>query len=143
MQYNVIVVFDENKTRVLMCRRRKDPYKGLLNLVGGKIEKDEDHIDAAYRELWEETAITKKQIHLIHVMDFTYVLEDGFLEVYAGTLYRDVLVSGTENKLIWVDVNEDFSDTSRFAGYGNIYHMMNYIKAFAPQIEAEEKLQPK
>jgi 8-oxo-dGTP diphosphatase len=58
-----------------MCRRKKNPYKDLLNFVGGKIEPGEDHMDAAYRELWEETAIRKSDIRLTHVMDLSYALE--------------------------------------------------------------------
>ena len=32
--YNVIAVFNENADKMLMCKRRKNPYKGLSNLVG-------------------------------------------------------------------------------------------------------------
>ena len=35
---NVIVVFDKELKNVLMCKRTKEPYKGLYNLVGGKLE---------------------------------------------------------------------------------------------------------
>mgnify|MGYP002676872087 CR=1 FL=1 len=70
--YNAIVVFNENADKMLMCKRRKNPYKGLFNFVGGKIELDESGIDAAYRELEEETAITQNDIVLTHLMDFTY-----------------------------------------------------------------------
>ncbi len=38
--YNVILVFSNNFDRLLMCKRKKDPYKGLNNLVGGKSEKN-------------------------------------------------------------------------------------------------------
>lgn len=58
--YNAIVVFNEDADKMLMCKRRKNPYKGLSNFVGGKIEENEDRLEAAYRELEEETAITKK-----------------------------------------------------------------------------------
>lgn len=34
---NVIWVWNPAADKVLMCKRRKDPYKGLYNLVGGKI----------------------------------------------------------------------------------------------------------
>mgnify|MGYP002509000193 CR=1 FL=1 len=49
-----------------------DPYKGLINFVGGKIEPNENGEDAAYRELLEETGITRSDISLVHLMDFTY-----------------------------------------------------------------------
>ena len=60
--YNVIVVYNENADKILMCKRKKDPYKGLANFVGGKIEKNENGLDAAYRELEEETTITKDEV---------------------------------------------------------------------------------
>lgn len=53
--YNAIAVFNETSDKLLMCRRKKDPYKGLSNFVGGKIELNEDSLMAAYRELEEET----------------------------------------------------------------------------------------
>ena len=36
---NVIVVFDNKLENTLMCKRTKEPYMGMYNLVGGKIEK--------------------------------------------------------------------------------------------------------
>jgi 8-oxo-dGTP diphosphatase len=41
MKYNVIIVFNKDFDKLLMCYRRKEPFKGLYNLVGGKFEKDE------------------------------------------------------------------------------------------------------
>ena len=63
--YNLIVVFDERRERVLLCRRRKEPYKGLLNFVGGKIEPGEEGLAAAYRELREETGLEAGQLILL------------------------------------------------------------------------------
>ena len=36
---NLIVVFNKNLTESLFCIRAKEPYKGLYNFVGGKVEK--------------------------------------------------------------------------------------------------------
>lgn len=131
MRSNVILVFDREKKKVLMCRRRKPPYQGLLNLVGGKVEPGEESGHAAYRELWEETAITREDITLINIVNYTFPLmaDDGqayVLEGYAGILSRDVDIHGDENELMWISAAEDFSDTSRFAGHGNIAHMVKY-----------------
>lgn len=125
--YNAIVVFDKMADRLLMCKRSKAPYKGLLNFVGGKIEKNEDGIVAAYRELEEETAITSDDIELSHLMDFTYYWESFYLEIYVGRLTREVSVHGDENELVWVNADEDFFDTARYAGDGNIGHIMRQI----------------
>lgn len=126
-QVNVIAVFNEAADQLLFCERRRDPYKGLLNLVGGKIEPGEDHLDAAYRELWEETAITREDIRLIHLMDFRYYLEDTLLEVYAGRLNKPVEVRGDENELRWLGTEQDFF-SSGFAGEGNMGHIMEIIR---------------
>ena len=56
--YNVITVFDSSAEKILMCKRKKNPYKGLSNFFGGKIETYENGFHAAYRELEDETAIT-------------------------------------------------------------------------------------
>ena len=41
MDVNLVIVFNKNRDKVLMCQRRKDPYKGKLNFVGGKVQKGE------------------------------------------------------------------------------------------------------
>ena len=74
--YNVIVVYNEAVNKLLMCKRTHEPYMGLSNFVGGKIEPGEDGLTAAYRELEEETAITRADITLTHFIDFTYHLDD-------------------------------------------------------------------
>ena len=69
---NCIVVFNKDKTAVLFCERQKDPYKGRLNFVGGKLDPGEDSETAAYRELQEETGIGRREIRLYRLMDLTY-----------------------------------------------------------------------
>lgn len=126
--YNLIAVFNETEDKLLMCKRKKNPYKGLANFVGGKIEKDEKGIDAAYRELQEETAITREDIQLSHVMDFTYYQENFFIEVYAGSLNKEVEIYGDENQLFWLNLDENFFDESKYAGNGNIGHILKVIE---------------
>lgn len=126
--YNIIAIFDETEEHLLFCRRRHDPYKGLLNFVGGKIEEGEDGLVAAYRELEEETSITADDIRLTHFMDLTYHMEGFFLEVYVGKLNRPVEVAGEENDLCWSSLDHNFFDSSRYAGQGNIGHILNMIR---------------
>lgn len=127
-QYNVIVIFDKSMKKILMCKRTKEPYIGMYNLVGGKIEKENDGLNEAYRELVEETNITKDDIELIHFMNLTYVKWDKELEVYYGVLNKDVELIEEVNKLEWVDINENFFDMTRYAGEGNIGHIIEEIK---------------
>ena len=125
--YNLIAVYNKSDDRILMCVRKKDPYKGLSNLVGGKIEKGEESEAAAYRELFEETSITYEDIKLHRLMDFSYPFDDCYVEVYAGRLNKDVQVSGDENDLYWSTLECDFFDMSKYAGEGNIGHILVHI----------------
>ena len=126
--YNVVAVFSPDRQTMLMCKRVKDPYKGLFNMVGGKIESGEDGYTAAYRELFEETGITKKDIRLVHLMDFSYPLCDEYVEVYVGGLNRDVTLREEKNPLLWINTDKNFFDMREFAGEGNIGHIMEHIK---------------
>ena len=107
-------------------------------MPGGHIEDGEDHLDAAYRELYEETAITRDDVELTHFMDFTYHLHGMVIEVYFGILRHEVEVHGEENDLYWLPLTENFFDYDRFAGDGNIGHIMRLLKARYPETKTEE-----
>ncbi len=124
-KYNCIVVFNKTKTSVLFCKRQKDPYKGLYNFVGGKVEPGEDSEHAAYRELQEETGITRKQIRLYHLMDIRYYYQAFDLELYVGMLFEDAVLKEETNPLLWLPLDQDFTDKDRFAGEQNIAHIIN------------------
>ena len=111
-----------------MCKRTKEPYKGMYNLVGGKIEKENDGLNEAYRELKEETNISKKDIELIYFMNMTYVKWNKELEVYYGILNRDVKLVEEVNSLEWMPINDNFFDIEKYAGEGNIGHIIEEIK---------------
>ena len=125
---NVVLVFNKEKDKILMCKREKNPYKGLYNLVGGKLEEGENELDGAYRELEEETGITSSDISLKHIMNFDYKLLDMELELFAGRLNKDKELIEEVNKLYWIDANENFFDMNKFAGEGNIGHMLKHIE---------------
>ena len=122
---NCIVVFSREKDAVLFCRRKKEPYAGLFNFVGGKVEADESSEDAAYRELLEETGIGREQIFLYRLMDITYYHQKFVLEIYVGKLDEDVLLREEKNPLLWIPLTENFADPDRFAGEQNIAHIIN------------------
>ena len=127
-KYNVIVIFSRNIDKTLMCKRTKEPYMGMYNLVGGKIEKENDGLNEAYRELEEETNIKKEDVELIHFMNLTYVKWNKEIEVYYGILKKEVTLIEEVNKLEWVDVNDNFFDMTKYAGEGNIGHIIEEIK---------------
>ena len=122
---NCIVVFNKDKDKVLFCKRKKEPFKDRLNFVGGKVEPGEISENAAYRELQEETGISRRQIRLYRLMDLTYYYQDLILEIYVGRLNEDVVLKEETNPLLWLPLDEDYTDRERFAGEQNIAHIIN------------------
>lgn len=127
---NVIAVYHPQEEKILMCLRAKDPYQGLYNLVGGKIESGEEGLESAYRELEEETGIGNDAIQLTHLMDFEYFMSDIELQVYVGKLNREIELVEEKNKLFWISTKENFFDMEKFAGEGNIGHILEQVKIY-------------
>jgi len=57
-------VITDGKKRVLACERYK--IRGAWQMPQGGIEEGEEPLDAAYREVEEETAITRERLELVH-----------------------------------------------------------------------------
>ena len=127
---NLIVVFNNDLGKVLFCIRAKQPYKGLYNFVGGKVEDGETNDDAAYRELFEETGISNKDIELDHFMDLNYFKYGNNLQVYYGILKHEVTLVEERNKLEWVDINDELLNNSKFAGNYNVPHIIRQVKVY-------------
>ena len=127
---NLIVVFDADLKKVLFCIRAKEPYKGLYNFVGGKVEENETNDEAAYRELYEETGISNKDIELDHFMDLNYFKYENNIQVYYGVLKHEVTLVEENNKLEWVTLSDELLDNSKFGGNYNIPHIIRQIKVY-------------
>ncbi len=134
-KFNIIIVYNYNSTKILMCKRKKEPYKGKLNLVGGKVEENEEEFNAAYRELNEETGIRKEDIILKHLMDFNYTLQDMQLQVYIGKLKKQIELVEEINELLWIEATSNFWNLDKFAGDGNIWHMIKYADNYKNELE--------
>lgn len=128
--YNLIVVYNHKADKILLCERLKEPYLGLYNFIGGKIETGESSLSAAYRELFEETGIKEGDIKLVRLMDFVYFLQNCYVEVFAGRLNSNIKVGGEENRLFWHDSDINFFDPIKFAGEGNMGHIIEQIKMY-------------
>lgn len=127
---NLIVVFNKDLSNCLFCIRAKEPYKGMYNFVGGKVEEGENNDDAAYRELFEETGISNTNIKLEHFMDLNYFKYENNLQVYYGILENEVKLVKEKNKLEWVKIDDGLLNNDKFAGNYNIPHIIRQIKVY-------------
>lgn len=135
---NCSVIFNPKKDKVLFCKRMREPYKGLYNFIGGKVEEGESSLVAAYRELKEESGIGRGDVCLFRLMDFIYYTQDIVLEIYVGRLQRDVALIEEINPLEWLPLTEDFADSNRFAGDRNIAHIISVAMKFPLEEKAQK-----
>ena len=64
----VVFAFFDEKTNLLLIKRKNEPFKDKWAFPGGFIEMDEDLQTAAARELQEETCL--KNVHLTQLHTF-------------------------------------------------------------------------
>lgn len=71
-----IVLFDrnpeydqDNETEVLLVKRKNDPFRGSWVFPGGFVEYGERTLEAAFRELKEETSIERRYLSFVGIFD--------------------------------------------------------------------------
>lgn len=62
-----IFTVDAGITKVLLIKRKNEPYKDMWALVGGALYNNEDLTDGVYREIYEKTGIKDIDIYFANV----------------------------------------------------------------------------
>lgn len=67
-----VVIFSilDEKLKILLIRRKNWPYEGMWAIPGGFVKMDESLEQAAYRELAEETGVTREDVYLEQLYTF-------------------------------------------------------------------------
>ncbi|MBO5142415.1 MAG: NUDIX domain-containing protein [Clostridia bacterium] len=106
-KYVLLLLFSKDYKKILLIKRKKNPYINLYNGIGGKIEENETVQEATIRECFEETKIIinnpkllvtcrypksinsedEKEMHVL----YDFVAEKEVEETYEGTFeWKDV-----------------------------------------------------
>lgn len=123
------LIFNPTKDKVLMCFHKKI---GQWNYVGGRSKDYETWLAASYREMTEETGITKDDVELVFVREEkTHAVADYYPQhnlskdwdifVSAGILKHDVELIEEKNHLEWIDIDDVEHFVHGSAGLGNCY----------------------
>lgn len=102
------VVADGNG-RYLMVRETKAVARGRMAMPGGMLEPDESIVDAAVREVLEETGLTVEPTRLLGVFHCPHTSEDsyGVNFVYeARPVAGEVTVSEEHPEVVWLTLAE-------------------------------------
>lgn len=100
--YTVTIILDKEMDNVLVCSHQKLQQ---FMYIGGKVEEFEHPMEASYRELFEETGITKDDVELKFLQQEVTTYADGSvwnLYITYGVLNKDVELIEEKNPLMWV-----------------------------------------
>jgi len=67
-------------------------------------------------------------------MSFDYPMSGTQLYVFVGRLRESVELVEEVNKLHWMSVDSDLFDMNKFAGEGNIGHMIEQINIYGERV---------
>lgn len=122
------LIFNKDLSRVLMCYHRK---QHAYNYVGGHKEHGESEMETSYRELQEETGITRNDVELVFIRREQVSLNNAFsgnncwtLYITAGVLEGDIALIEENNRLEWVSVTDVDRIIFSTFGNGNCYTYM-------------------
>jgi oxygen-independent coproporphyrinogen III oxidase len=100
----------DNQKEVLLIRRGEHPYMNCYALPGGFVRNNETVDEAAYRELEEETGVSKIELSLFQVFSKPGRDPRGWVisNVFRGTLLEEQQVKcGSDSiDVAWVNVSE-------------------------------------
>ena len=97
--------------KILLIKRAKGDYAGLLGLPGGKVETNEHLSQAAIREILEESGIKsifKKHIGFVseHLIENKEISKHFLLHVCELEPVNTKISSNSEGRLAWYKLND-------------------------------------
>ncbi len=102
----------ENKVEFLLLKRAEgEIYDGQWRMIGGKVEEDETHWEAALRELDEETGLKSTKFWTIPSLNHFYEWETDeilLIPAFAAEIKpaHSVTLDKEHSKAKWFNINE-------------------------------------
>lgn len=104
---SIIFLVTEGKVLLQKGSPDKKVFPGFYNGVGGHIERGEDVLTGAKRELMEETGLSCSDLRFTGTVAIDVTEAEGILLfVFLGTQISGQLTGSSEGSLYWVDITK-------------------------------------
>ncbi|HVX93013.1 MAG TPA: NUDIX domain-containing protein [Candidatus Dojkabacteria bacterium] len=130
----------------LMSRRLKHPYFGKIGRLGGKIKFGETILEAAQRELFEETGLKAKNFtleriyHKIGINDANETVQDVIFYIFFVTdFYGDFIAKNEFQENLWVTKKMFDNNNGEFDFYSDVT-VEDRTEPFSPMQTKEVRL---
>lgn len=107
------LAFIRNGNNILLGMKKRGFGAGRWNGFGGKVDADETILQAAKRELWEESGLTVDELQEAGILKFEFVGEPQIMEVHIFTtsIFKGTPAESDEMRPKWFSLSEvPFSD---------------------------------
>lgn len=137
-KYSVCVLLNGDGTKVLLTRKNRTAFAGMLNGVGGKIKEGEEPWEGGLREIKEETAIDRKDITRFSWLGILTIPEQCDLNAigmypelwfFTGIVEDESLARKPETEtepIAWYEIDENGHPISEYevAGDGDVEYFI-------------------
>lgn len=138
-KYSVCVLLNKGGTKVLLIKKDRTMFAGMLNGVGGKIEDGEEPWNGTLREIKEEASIDKKDIRRFSWLGRLTIPEQCDLNAigtypelwfFTGIVEDESLAhtpEGSTEPVAWYELDENKHPVSEYgiAGNGDVEYFIN------------------
>ena len=111
---NAVRVFVVAGNKVL-CIRYKEENIGYIDIPGGKIEEGETGVEAAIREVKEETGIEVNNLEEVGNVAIEYPDRIYNMNVFVTSDYRGNVRNNMENAAFFIDIDDLLKEKNKYA----------------------------
>jgi 8-oxo-dGTP pyrophosphatase MutT (NUDIX family) len=127
----VVTVFLEHDDKILLLKRssRVKTYKGYWAGISGYVEKGEDPLQTAIKEIREETALKDSDVEFLHRLPPFKFTDEYAGELFEWTIHIFLFHSKTREITIdWEHVDYNWVSPSIIASYKTVPKLQEAIK---------------